>query len=475
MDKELVEFLASQTEVLKGISEKLERPDVVEKAAASSQTGFLIYGQNGIFGVEGVDRDVISAHMTVEGISRVLPMRPTQYEDPRFGIITGVSDTTGDEPDNDCDDAPVAYLKGGLLTARFGTVRRDTNTIDVQETIKRKNRGEFTDLNMMGDLLGNTNLAPASMSSADLLKVVTKAEMVVAAVAAERKLVVDMFQGTVAGGTFPGLDVQIATGQIDAETSTAMPAADSVILDFDNDLVDGTGRDIVEYVSSAIYEVENRARKMTLDPVRHILVISPTFWKELTAVWPCKYLTNKCTTGSSSTSNIAAVINDTTNMDMRTEMRNGMFLEVNGKKYPVILDDGIYEYDSTNSTLPAGRYASTLYVVPMVVRGTMPVTYREYLDYRAFAPEVALLNGMNDFWTDAGVYSWAIDNNKWCYKLALRSRQRIILRTPHLAAKIQNIAYEPLRHLRDPLPESSYWDDGGVSIRSDSLGAAVWS
>jgi len=472
MEKDFMNFLASQTEVLKNISEKLERPDVVTKSAAAFENGFLLYGQNGIFGVAGVDRDVISAHMSVDGISRVLPMRPTQYEDPRFGIVTGVSAAVGDEPTNECDDAPVAYLKGGLLTARFGTTRRDTNTIDIQETIKRTNRGQFTDLNMLGDLLGNSNLAPSGLSGNDVLQVVTKAEMVVAAVAAERKLVVDMFQGTVAANSFPGLDVQIATGQMDAETSTLMPAADSVIYDFDNDLVDGTGRDIVEFVSSAIYELEHRARKMSLDPVSFLIVVSPTFWQELTAVWPCRYLTNKC---ASAAGTEVMVINDEGNMNMRTEMRNGNFLEVNGKRYPVVQDDGIYEYDSTNSTLPAGRYASTMYIVPLKIRGTMTVTYREYLDYRAWAPEVAMLHGLNDFWTDAGIYSWAIENNKWCYKLALRTRQRIVLRTPQLAAKIQNIVYEPLRHLRSALPDSSYWDDGGVSIRSADLGNAVWS
>jgi hypothetical protein len=37
------------------------------------------------------------------------------------------------------------------------------------------------------------------------------------------------------------------------------------------------------------------------------------------------------------------------------------------------------------------------------------------------------------FWTDGGVYSWAIEQIKWCYKLSLKTTQRIVLRSPHLA------------------------------------------
>ena len=51
---------------------------------------------------------------------------------------------------------------------------------------------------------------------------------------------------------------------------------------------------------------------------------------------------------------------------------------------------------------------------------------------------------------------------------------RVVLRTPHLAAKLTNIMYTPLVHLRDWSPDSPYWQDGGVSIRTQTTSYAVW-
>ncbi len=172
------------------------------------------------------------------------------------------------------------------------------------------------------------------------------------------------------------------------------------------------------------------------------------------------------------------VIDGRENIAQRDSMRQSMTIDVNGRSYPVILDDGIFESDSTNNAnLAAAEYASTIYFVPLTIVGNFPVTYREYLDYRdSFAnANVALLQGRHDFWTDGGVYSWAIENQKWCYKLSLKTEQRIILRTPHLAGKIQNIKYVPLQHLRSSDPASSYFQDGGVSVRGARPFNAVWA
>jgi hypothetical protein len=81
------------------------------------------------------------------------------------------------------------------------------------------------------------------------------------------------------------------------------------------------------------------------------------------------------------------------------------------------------------------------------------------------------------FWTDNGSYSWALEQIKWCYKLALKTERRIILRTPQLAGRIDNVKYEPLQHLRDSDPSGAYFKDGGVSLRGGMVQTphAVWS
>jgi hypothetical protein len=72
------------------------------------------------------------------------------------------------------------------------------------------------------------------------------------------------------------------------------------------------------------------------------------------------------------------------------------------------------------------------------------------------------------------MYSWAIDNLKWCYDLTLKTEMRIVLRTPQLAGKIQNVRYSPLQHLKDYNPDSVYHLDGGVSLREAGTTYAVW-
>jgi hypothetical protein len=441
-----------------------------EKAAGSVMTAGKLHGSNGLFSTPGMERDILTTLIRPYGIGGTLPLIPSTTEDPRFGSITGVAQYAGAEPTNACDDAPAGYMTGATLTAKFGMVRRDTNVIDIAKTLMKVNRGDMTDLVLRGRMLGETGLAPSEVSDENVLNILTKSEMLIAGINAERKLSNDMWQGTVAAKTFPGLDVQIATGQKDADSGVAVPALDSDIRDFALDKIGGTGRDIVEFLSSMMWSLEYNASQMGLDPVSHVIVMNAGLWFELTAVWPIAYNTNR---GVTLPTGNTVMLDGRDNVTERDAMRKGMYIDINGKRYPVILDTGIVEKNSTTAGIAAGSFASSIYILPLTVNGSFPVLYREYLDFRATQRESALLRGNEMFWSDAGVYSWVVEQNKWCYKLALRTEQRIVLRTPHLAGKIMNIKYTPMAHLRDVNPGSPYFVAGGVSIRNFTPGQAV--
>lgn len=476
IDERLLSAIEKQTDALMAMANKERRDGVHTKAPANFQTATPLHGIGGIFSGQGIERDVITAHVRPRGILSMLPRFPSTSEDPTFASLTGYTDGTAAEPTNSCEDAPAGYVKGCNLTARFGLVRRDTQTIEMDKVMMRKNRGDFKDLALRGSVLGLQQMNPSGLDQSQILNLVTMSEMVQAGVNAERKLNTDAWQGTIAAGTFPGLDSQIATGQVDADTNTACPSLDSDVKNFNYNDVCGTTLDIVEYVSMMHWYLQYNAESMGLDPVTWAIVVRPNLWFELSACWPCKYLTNRCLTSNVGAN--VAVINDNVNVNERDRIRREMVLPVNGVEIPVIVDTGIYEANNiNNANLAAGQYASSLYFVPMTIADGFPVTYLEYLDYRAAQPDISLLpTGMPEFWwTDNGLWSWAYEGNKWCFKLSLKTEPRIVLRTPQLAGKIQNVRYTPLQHLREPDPDSPYHADGGVSLRSGGTRYAVWA
>lgn len=183
------------------------------KTPALRHTGIKLHGAGGIFQGPGLERDIITAHVRPFGIGSELDLLPSTSEDPRFGSLTGFTATIGSQPTYVCDDAPTSYMKGCNLTARFGLLRFDTNTIDMDVVMRKTNRGDFTDLVLRGRLLGLSDLEPSGLNEGQVLDIITMAEMIATGVNMERELNKQLWQGvTTIVNNFPGLDVQIATG-----------------------------------------------------------------------------------------------------------------------------------------------------------------------------------------------------------------------------------------------------------------------
>lgn len=480
---ELFARLLNYMEKNQAFMEKALKGDTLEKTPANTTTANSLYGPAGLFSTPGLDRTVITAHMKpIPGLSSTVPLNPNVDFDPRFASITGFTGASGTSNTYACGDAPSAFMKGCNLTARFGRVRVDTNTIDFDDTMRRINRGVMTDLNLAGSVLGGSNLIPGNIKQNDVLNTMTAAEMVIAGVTTERELSRQLWQGvyghnSIFGPEFPGLDVQIATGQKDADTSVLCPALDSDVKQGNYQLI---GAWIVEYISMLEFYVRHNAEQMGLMPVEWVWFMRPEMWQELTEVWPCAYNTNRCAqTANLWGTQTQVTIDGRQNIAERDSMRSSMTIDVNGHNYRVVLDDGIYEQDSTNdANLAKGQFASTIYFVPLTAAG-FPVLYREYVDYRLGGLDLNTLpDGLGQykvFWTDSGVFSWTTEFVKWCYKASLKTEQRIILRTPQLAGRIDDVKIEPLQHIRSSDPASSYFKDGGVSIRAGlAAPKAIW-
>jgi hypothetical protein len=204
----------------------------------------------------------------------------------------------------------------------------------------------------------------------------------------------------------------------------------------------------------------------------------PGLWHELSACWPCRYNTYRCSAIDTGALDAIPSIDAAAMTQVRDSMRAGSYIDIEGVRYPVIMDTGIFEHNSTNNAnLDPGEYASSIYAIPLTIQSGFPVTYMEYTDFRQAQADVNLLRGTQSFfWTDQGFYSWAYEETKWCYKLALKVEPRVVLRATHLAGRIDAIKYTPLQKERDRDPSGSYFKDGGVSLRGGLTAPyAVWT
>lgn len=461
------------------------QPGLHTKAVGNQHSAMLLTQPGGMFAVTGLDNDIISTHVSPRGIGAMLPAFGSDVDDPRFGFLTGFSDDIGAEADFPCDDAPTGYMKAATLTASFGRLMRQTETIEVDKLLHRK-RGVNTNLRLLNSMLtGDVGLDMGNMNDTDIMNLVVKAEMVSVGVRAERKLARLAWSGAVGNATahggykeFPGLDAQIATGQVDAENNVAVPSADSLIYNFAYNDIDGAGLDIVEILSMAEFQVRDIATRTNMTPVTWALTMRPEAWFELSAIWPCRYLTHRCAVANNAAFNVN--VTGSEQIAMRDAMRNGLYIDINGNRYPVVLDDGIFEHTNiNNASVPAGSWASSIYFVPLRARGNFPVLYWEHIDYRQLQRQLAPLGAgqrNTPFWTDNGRWLWVYRENGYCFDLQVKTEPRIILRTPHLAVKIQNVRYSPMEHLRSPFPDSPYWKNGGSSFRpEDTDGFAIWN
>jgi hypothetical protein len=441
---------------------------------ASTQTATLLHGPGGIFNVLGTDPTVISAYVRpFQSIATVLPLVPNNDTNPQYASFTGFTADEGSQPVLVCDPAPTNDMKSCYLTAQFGLDRQDTKTIEPGAIIRRVNRGDFEDLNFAGQVLGLDNVTPAGLDGDAIISLVTMAAMVGAAASSQKRLVRQFWQGVVANqGEFPGLDVQIATGQVDAKVNQACPALDSDVKNFAYNEVGGTGLDIAEYLEMLEFFLVNNADGMGLD-VEWVIAMRPQLWQRLTSIWPVKYNTVPEDLILAATTGNRITIDGTDMTSQRDAMRRSMTITINGTDYPVIKDIGIAEANNiTDGNLDAGQFASSIYMVPLRVNG-VGATERQHLDYRDWNGQI-VQPAKQDFWTDDGVYSWAISTANWCHTFALRTEQRIVLRTPQLAGRIDDVMYQPLQHTRSPFTDSPYHVDGGVSIRGVASDFAVW-
>jgi hypothetical protein len=239
------------------------------------------------------------------------------------------------------------------------------------------NRAEFTDLMLWNDPLGNVggNSITNPSSTPGSLQITNEASVRFAEVGMkfQNKLMRQLWDGNPANNTggggyreFNGLDILISTGHTDAVTGVSCPTLDSTIMNaafLAVTDVSAPATSIINRLTYMLRSLRNLASRTGLDPVQHVLVMREELFYELTAVWPCNYLTYRCMTMSETGATYVGDPGDA--IAMRDAMRQGSYIIVDGVQYPVAIDDGMAELtNADNGSIPVGSFASDIVILP---------------------------------------------------------------------------------------------------------------
>lgn len=466
-----------------------------EKAVSStprSGSGGYAHGRFGLLSAPGLSKDLINAMlMPYAGLASRLPSYPSREDNPLYGIVTGVTaGSTENANAGVCDDPPTAgLLKLCMQSYVFGRRSLMTPVIEIDRVGRTTNRAEFYDFQLVGDPLENVspNAAPSPLpgaTQADMLNNEIGKAMFELSVDWIRRYGPELYTGNptnnTAGGQhlyFRGLDGLINTGYRDAVSQTACPAADSIVHNFSSANVSTANTNIVRLITSVARRLKLNARNMGLWPTKWVIVMRETLFYELTEIWPCSYATYRCQNIFSASQN--QVIDTERLNESRRSMRgnfqnrSGQHLLIDDEQWEVVFDELI-----TETALSNGAFNSSIYFVPLTVIGGRPVTYMEYFDYggsmgaleagRAWAPDGSY------FTTDGNRYLWhKRPPTAYCIQAQVKNEPRLIFRAPHLAARINNVAYTPLFHERDWSPTGYYHVDGGNT--NQGVAPSFWS
>lgn len=441
------------------------------------------HGPGGLLTFPGVDPVAFNAAVGAYSILGQLPTNASLYTDPTFWTLTGVLAESGSEPDGVCDDPPVAGLmKGCLRTAPFGRYERSTPVLELNRMGQRNDRADPMDIRLVGSPIAGSSLFSAGnfdpTNPVDVFSNEVSRKFMERNISFHRLLAKQLWQGAPvnnsAGGGYKeitGLDTLVAGGYVDAETGVACPAMDSYVKDFGHASVSANGGNLVAALTDMWWQVKRRAERSGVMPVRWVLAMKPQMFYEITSIWPCAYLSYRCNLGGTSATEF---IDAQDAVRIRDEMRAGNYLLMDGMRVEVVLDDGIDELDGNNGggNFPKGCFESDIYLIPMSVIGGQAVTYLDYFQYANPSIQDALGNMILGK-IEGAFLTWPKQQNL-CIQWASKVEPRLVLRTPWLAARLNNVVYCPIQHEREPFPEDPYFVNGGRTSRTGPSFFSHW-
>lgn len=451
-----------------------------------------LHGNGGLFNaVQCADTRVMSAIISpTQGLMTELPVINGEHgTEPNStggvdseasialtGITSGDLDNWDNQPTGDCVDGPVGgLLKLGAYVNPYARIRGSTREVSMVRAGRTATFCEPMTLSLINQPNGFGGIGQPS-SQPTLLNALNNeiaTRIFESLHSMQRMFSRRMWIGSPSNNSGERRDIWGFEGQINTNThkdktsSSIMTALNSDVKPFGYDFVEGSGRDIVEYMEEVDFQTSFNAEKMGLDDYDYWIVMRSSAWRKISANWPIResFEALRLIRQYGANSNSSLSFDARSILDARNAIRRGMVLPLNGRDRRVILDSSIPEQSiKTTGLLKAGQYASDIYGIPRVVRGNIPVTFWKYFNHNnGQEMAIARLAGESTFTSDNGLFRWYINAKNGCVKINWEFSPKLVVLTPQLAWRITNVAYEPLQHEREAYPDSDYFLNGGVT------------
>lgn len=426
--------------------------------------------QYGLFSYPGVRPDRFSSLMRPRSMSELLRPMKSEFISEIIEIMTGQTAGTANNQTDWCAPGALAgVLKTCQQVSTFGNFKMNTRITPIQEVGLLRNRADIP-----GQILNRppreNPFIPDRLYQLTDTRNQMGYELYTLGVEAERSFENELWRGVAGSNTsivgwwkdFAGLDSLVKTGYTDAVTGVACPAADSIVVSWNADVgATVSGSNIVQSVSDQYYAVRDTARQVGLGGVEFAFVMRVEQFRALTEVWSCQYLTYRCQ--SSNAGQPITITGDETNR-LRLEMQNGQYLLIDGTPVPVVFSDGI-PLDQLGFGPPKVLRAD-MYLLPISWNGR-PLIRPEYHDMgNVYAREFAQVVYPSAEFINDGMYMLGKREAGGCVELEISMKMRVILETPFLAVRWDNISFTYGAQTRVADPATTYlYRNGGVTYR----------
>lgn len=426
----------------------------------------------GIFSNPGVKPGRFSAMPHMRSMVAALGApRLSEYQTEILGILTGITAETGTNPDDWCGDPTgPGSLKAMDYNVKFGDWYKKTELNMVPEIGQLRNRAEIPGQILNSGATENPILPDLMFRLGDTRSVLAT-ELFKIGMGLEKSLEKTLFQGVWnakgANGDgwmrqFTGFDGFIKTGYADSSTGTLTPAADSIVINYNANIGLDTsdGRSFIEVMTETYWSLTYNANGVGMSGTEWAIAMHPQQWRAVVEAWACAYATYRC---SSDSAGMPVTRDATAIQAIRLEMMNGQYLLIDGQRVQVVLSEGI-----PLTSQGDGLFTADIYFIPLNWMG-MQLSYLEYhsmdnqyLTEYANAFELKTVSPINN-----GLFLIGNRHNGFCLEWLLASKMRLIVETPFLAARVDDVQFSYLASTRTADQSNTFaYRNGGVTRRT---------